>query len=59
MYLSKSTGNTDVVDLGDLKSIDGTFYYSFDPSTNTNDYKYVLIWCKGFSVLFGNGALQS
>lgn len=58
VYVSKTTGNGDFVDIGTLKSTSGNFYYSFDNSINTADYKYVLIWCEDFSVLFGNALLQ-
>lgn len=58
VYVSKTTGNSDFVDIGTLKSTSGNFYYSFDSSINTADYKYVLIWCEDFSVLFGNALLQ-
>ncbi len=58
VYVSKTRGNDDFVDIGTLKSTSGNFYYSFDNSINTAEYKYVLIWCEDFSVLFGNALLQ-
>ncbi len=58
VYVSKTTGNSDFVEIGTLKSTSGNFYYSFDNSINTTDYKYVLIWCEDFSVLFGNALLR-
>jgi hypothetical protein len=57
VYLSKTTTNGDFVNIGTLKSTSGNFYYSFDNSINTIDYKYVLIWCEDYSVLFGNAQL--
>ena len=58
IYLSKSTNNNEFIDLGGLKSTLGNFNYSFDSAINTTDYKYVLVWCKDYSVLFGNALLQ-
>lgn len=58
VYLSKTTNNTDFVNIGTLKSTNGNFYYSFDNAIKTTEYKYVLIWCEDFSVLFGNALLQ-
>ncbi len=57
VYLSTSTGNTDIKDLGALKSNSGNFYYSLD-SANTNKYAYILVWCREYSVLFGNSQLN-
>lgn len=58
VYISKTTSNIDFIDLGTLKSTSGNFYYSFNNSVSTVEYKYVLIWCEDFSVLFGNALLQ-
>ena len=57
VYLSNSKTATGFVDLGDLKSQKGTFYYTFSGSTNTDSLNNVLIWCVQYSVLFGNGTL--
>ncbi len=58
VYLSTSTGNNDVKELGALKANAGNFYYQFDSSIKTTTYNYVLVWCKQYSVLFGNTKLQ-
>lgn len=58
VYLSKTTTNKDFVNIGNLKSTNGNFNYSFDKAVNTSEYKYVLIWCEDFSVLFGNALLH-
>lgn len=39
------------LDLGDLKSIEGDFYYR---TKNTASYSYLVIWCSDFSVKFGH-----
>ena len=57
VYFSKSTNNTDFIEAGKLKATNGNFYYTVDGSVNTVDYKYVLIWCEDYSVLFGNAQL--
>jgi Electron transfer DM13 len=58
VYLSKSTNASDFKDLGSLKATNGAFNYTLDSTTNIADYKFVLIWCQDFSVLFGNAQLQ-
>lgn len=58
VYLSTTTGISNFVELGTLKATTGSFNYNVDNSINTSTYKYVLIWCEDFSVLFGNAALQ-
>jgi len=57
VYLSRSTVNKDFIELGKLKAVSGEFNYSIDTTTNLKDYRYVLIWCEDFSVLFGNAQL--
>lgn len=57
VYVSKSTGNNDFIEAGKLKATSGSFYYTLDGTINTADYKYVLIWCEDYSVLFGNAQL--
>lgn len=57
VYLSKSTSNSDFVEAGKLKAASGNFFYTLDNSVITSDYKYVLIWCEDYSVLFGNAQL--
>jgi hypothetical protein len=57
VYVSKSTNNKDFIDVGTLKATSGNFYYTISSSVNTDDYKFVLIWCEDFSVLFGNAPL--
>lgn len=58
VYLSKTTNNSDFKELGVLKSTSGNFNYAVDAAINTGSYKFVLVWCEDFSVLFGNGLLQ-
>lgn len=57
VYFSRTTNNTAFIEAGKLKATNGNFYYTVDGSVNTVDYKYVLIWCEDYSVLFGNAQL--
>lgn len=57
LYVYLSADRTSVqnfVNLGELKSTSGTFSYEIPDSVNTEQYPYVLIWCRRFSVLFGS-----
>jgi uncharacterized protein YceK len=58
VFLSKAADNKDYIDLGSLKAVSGNFNYSVDSSVNTSNYKYVVIWCQQYSVLFGYSQLQ-
>ena len=49
--------NSDFIEAGKLKATKGNFYYIMNSSINTVDYKYVLIWCEDYSVLFGYAQL--
>jgi Electron transfer DM13 len=58
VYLATSTNPTDFVELGTLKASNGTFSYTIDNAVNLEQKNHVLIWCKRFSVLFGNATLK-
>lgn len=59
VYLSDDKNDSRFIDLGELKSTEGSFYYEVDPSIDFSDYDNVLIWCKSFSVLFGSAELEA
>ena len=59
VYLSDDKNDSRFIDLGELKSTEGSFYYEVDPSVDFNDYDNVLIWCKSLSVLFGSAELEA
>jgi hypothetical protein len=40
------------LNLGDLKGIEGDFYYKAPASTAT--FSYIVVWCTDFSVAFGH-----
>ncbi len=58
VYLSTTTGIANFKSLGKLKSTSGNFTYNVDSTINTTTHKFILIWCKDFSVLFGHAVLQ-
>jgi hypothetical protein len=53
VYLSKTSSFKDVIDLGDLKGTSGNINYDVDATVNTDEYRFVLIWCVKYAVLFG------
>jgi Electron transfer DM13 len=58
VYLSKSSDASEYINLGQLKSTSGRQSYSVPASVNVNDYKYVLIWCEQFTVLFAEAEMK-
>jgi peptide methionine sulfoxide reductase msrA/msrB len=52
VYLSSDEEATTFVDLGALRSTNGSQNYVIPESVELADYPYVLIWCKRFGVLF-------
>ncbi len=59
LYLSTDKQASDFIDLGRLKANNGNQNYKIPTNTDFNKYKYVLIWCQPFSVLFGSAQLSS
>ena len=59
LYLSTDKQASDFIDLGRLKANIGNQNYQIPLDTDLNKYKYVLIWCQPFSVLFGSAQLNS
>ena len=53
VYLSTTTGATSFVNLGKLKSTSGKQTYDIPDGTDIDQFKFALIWCQQFSVLFG------
>jgi hypothetical protein len=58
VYLSKTPVFQDVIDLGDLKATSGNVNYELDAAVDTKEYKYVLIWCVRYAVLFGYAEIK-
>jgi hypothetical protein len=59
LYLSIDKQASDFIDLGRLKANNGNQNYQIPINADFNKYKYVLIWCQPFSVLFGSAQLSS
>ncbi len=55
VYLANSVNASSFIDLGLLKSTSGNQTYNISGNPSISNYKYVLIWCKQFSVFFGGG----
>ena len=58
VYLSKDQNASVYINLGALKSTTGKQSYDVPGNPDVTDYKFVLIWCQQFSVLFGKAELQ-
>jgi hypothetical protein len=58
VYLAKDLNAGNFVDLGSLKSTSGQFSYEISNTLKIEEYKYVLVWCRQFSVLFGYAELK-
>lgn len=52
VYLANDLDAKDYVNLGTLKATEGNVNYDVPKDIDTTKYKYVLTWCKTFSVLF-------
>lgn len=52
VYLSKDLEATEFVDLGKVKATNGNINYSVPDGVDAKDYKYAMVWCKAFGVLF-------
>lgn len=58
VYLSTVENATKYVSLGALKSTTGKQSYDVDGMPDLAEYKFVLVWCQQFSVLFGKAELK-
>jgi len=58
VYLSKEIQPINFIDLGRLKSINGTQVYSIDSNLNIKDFKFALVHCQQFNHLFRSANIQ-
>ena len=58
VYLSTDQNATKYVSLGALKSTSGKQSYDVTGNPDLSQYKFVLIWCQQFSVLFGKAEMK-
>lgn len=59
VYLSKDIEAKEFVDLGPLRATEGNINYAVPEDVDPADYRYALVWCKQFSVLFNSADLES
>ncbi len=57
LYLSEDTKASNYLELSKLDKT-GTFVIELPAEAMTDKQKYVLVWCKQFSVLFGSAKLE-
>jgi hypothetical protein len=58
VYLSIDENATRYVNLGPLKSTMGKQSYDVNGMPDLAEYKFVLIWCEKFSVIFGKAEMM-
>jgi len=58
VWLAPDISGSTYQSLGDLKAINGNFYYELGSSVDLSANNRVLIWCVRFSVLFGHATLE-
>ena len=58
VYLSKQLQPVDFIELGKLKSTNGDQVYPVANNVDFTTYKYALIYCKQYAVLFGSAELK-
>ena len=58
VYLAKDVNASSFINLGILKSTNGNQQYAVSGMPSLSEYKYVLIWCQQFGVLFGSALLN-
>ncbi|MFM9908664.1 MAG: DM13 domain-containing protein [Chitinophagaceae bacterium] len=58
VYLSKDKNATGFINISKLRSATGNQNYDITGMPDFVQYKYVLIWCEQFGVLFGSAQIQ-
>lgn len=58
IYLAENTGLRNFIEVSRLTSTNGNFSVELPTGADPSRQRYVLIWCKAFSVLFGNAELK-
>jgi hypothetical protein len=58
VYLSQGIKPDYFIDLGRLKSVTGNQVYDINSATDISKYKYALIYCQQYNVLFGSAELK-
>jgi hypothetical protein len=58
IYLSKDENASQYINLGAMKSTMGKQSYDITGMPDLGEYRFVLVWCQEFSVLFGKVELE-
>lgn len=58
VYLATDEKATEYIDLGRLKATEGNINYEIPAGTDLEKYRYALVWCEDFSVLFNSAQLK-
>lgn len=58
VYLAKDLDAKEFANLGRVKATEGNANYEVPAGINVADYRYVLIWCKAFGVLFNSADIS-
>ena len=58
IYLAAGLSDQDFVDLGEIRATRGDVNYLIPDSVDTSKYRYVLVWCVPFRVLFSYAELK-
>lgn len=58
IYLAENTGLRNFIEVSRLTSTTGNFSVELPAGADPARQRYVLIWCKAFSVLFGSSELK-
>jgi hypothetical protein len=58
IYLATDKTAKDYMDVGIIKGTEGNINYNVPAGVDLKKYNHVLVWCKTFSVLFGEAILK-
>lgn len=58
VYLANDLGAKDIVNLGRLKATEGNINYEIPAGVDPSKYKYIMHWCKAFSVRFNHAEIK-
>lgn len=58
VYLSNDLEATEFVSLGKLRATEGNINYEIPAGTDLSTYKYALVWCEQFGVLFNYAGIE-
>ncbi|MDZ4285528.1 MAG: DM13 domain-containing protein [Candidatus Sungbacteria bacterium] len=59
VYLAKDLDAKEHANLGTLRATEGNVNYEIPSDVNVKDYKYVMVWCKQFGVLFNYAEISN